>query len=91
MRIRRRHDIVRVRRDDALPELALIEIARDDRGSALGGLLEEAFLRIKTQVRLARLGVGAMAGGAVVGEDGPDVAVEADLGLGGVGQTETSD
>ena len=53
---------------------ALVGFAGDE------GLLPEGFVTVvETQLGLALAGVGAVAGEAVVGENGADVAVELDL------------
>ena len=84
MLLRRRHDLLGVLRFDALDERAQLGLAGHDRDVAFpvglrGGLVVEA------QLGLARLLVGSVAGDAVLGEDGTDLAAEAD-GLGGVDQ-----
>jgi hypothetical protein len=82
VRVGRRHDLVGILAEDALPGLGVGEVAGDEGAHAAavggggGGLVEAEF-------SLAIRGVAAVAGEAVVGEDGPDVFVKRDVFLGG--------
>ena len=69
---------------DAGEQAALGGIAGDDDavGSAVG---EQACFGIEAEVGHAVLVVGTVTGEAVVGEDGPHVAIEIDLRAGGEG------
>jgi hypothetical protein len=82
VRVRRRHLVVLIGRDDPCPEFALFQIARDDGRFALGCLLEKPLLRVQPQTGLARVVVGAMAGEAIVRKNGPHVAIEANGAIG---------
>jgi hypothetical protein len=78
--IRRRHDVVGICGGDATPEFAGIGVTgfESDATVLVGG--EGAFGGIETETGLAMLGVKAVAGEALVGEEGADVAVELDWG-----------
>ena len=82
VRLRGRHEVVFVRRDDALPDLALRKIARFDRKCAVLGRVG-SFRRVEPQLGLALLRIKAVAREAVLREDGPDIAIVADGGTGG--------
>jgi hypothetical protein len=74
VRVRRRHHLVLVRADDALPEFGLFEVARHQGTDALTlgrGSLESIQAELAFAVRLVR----AVTGEAVVREDRPDVFV----------------
>ena len=77
VRIRRRHEIVFVLRDEALEEVADLRLVFDDGGllAVLGG--EEACFGVEPQAGFARAWIGAVAVEAGVCEDGADVLVEA--------------
>ncbi len=53
-------------------------------GTMTPGLREGAFLGIEVEADHALGGIGAMAGEAVIGEDGADSAIKIDGGRGGV-------
>src|SRR6185295_6566796 len=75
-RLARRHDVVDFLRRDALPELALRQVARNEgRLARLRGSVG-AVAEIQAQVALAD--AGAVALDAVLGEDRADVPVELD-------------
>ena len=71
------HDLVGIGGDQALPEGALAEVTGHHGRSALGGGGEETLPGVEAQAGLAGAGIRAMAVEAGVGEDGPDVVVEA--------------
>ena len=73
----RGHDLVGIGGDQTLPEGALAEVPGLHGRSALGSGGEEALLRIEPQAGLAGAGIRAVAVEAGVGQDGPDVAIEA--------------
>ena len=73
----RRHHLVDIGGDQALPEGALAEVTGHDGRSALGGGGKETLPGVEAQAGLAGAGIRAMAVEAGVGEDGPDVVVEA--------------
>src|SRR5690349_9484358 len=79
----RRHDVVLIRRGDALVERTLIRLALDDGGAFLLAVLlaggEKAGLGVKPQSCLARAGIRSMAMKACFRENGTDIAVEQDL------------
>ena len=77
----RRHLLVGVMRQQTLQDLALLRLAGDDRGDAFVGL-DRVIADVKPQAGLAVLRVLTVAVEAVLREDRPDVAVEADV-LGG--------
>ena len=81
----RGHDLVSIGGDQALPKGALAEVTGHDSGATLGGGGEESLLRIEAQARLAGAGIWAVAVEARIGQDGPNVAVEAHR-LGGAGR-----
>ena len=76
VRLRRRHEVVLFRRDDALPDLALRQIARFDWKRAVLRRVG-SFRRVEPQLGLALLRIEAVAREAVLREDRADVAVEA--------------
>ena len=71
---RRRHDFVFVRGEDAADHLAFVRLARRD-GARLDGHLPP----VEPQIGLARGAVRPVAGKAVLGQDRPHVAIEAQL------------
>ena len=75
----RGHHRIRVGRTDAVPKFAGLQVTRTDRNPALlvGG--QRPLGRVEAKPRLPLLGVEAMAGEAVIREDGPDVSIEADV------------
>jgi len=76
-RLRRRHVLFRVVGRDAIDQFARLGIARHD------GLLGDGDLAlVEAELGFALAGVRAVAGEAVIGEDGADVAVEFDAGGG---------
>ena len=73
-----RHHLVRIFRDDPLPDFAGGRIARlDGHGSIVCG--QRSFRLVEPQFSLALLGVGAVAGEAVFRQDRADIAIEAEL------------
>ena len=74
---RRRHSGGLVFGTDPLEKTALGRIARHHR-MVLSPLLEQSFFQVETKTRLADLLVGAMAGKAVIRQNGPDLPVEID-------------
>ena len=78
VRLRRRHDVVLVVAGDARPDFALLDVARHDRDAGLV-FLEGVRGQVQAQLRLAGLLIRAVAGEAVLREDGADVAVVAHL------------
>ena len=76
VRIGRRHHLVGVGRDDALPGQGIGELAGDDGRFAVVAFRKGAFRNVESQLGLAGLGVEAVAGEAAVGEQRADVAVE---------------
>ncbi len=76
VRLRRRHHLVGVLTEDACDEVAAPRVARHDRAHAVV-LRRGAFEGVETEVGLAVRLVRAVAGEAVLGEDGEDVAAEA--------------
>ena len=83
----RGHDVVGVMGGDAAEELALVGVAGDDGGVAGFGFAEGGFLDVEAEVAFAFIGIGAVAGEAVFGENGSDFACEVDF-LGGDGERE---
>jgi hypothetical protein len=83
----RGHDVVGVMGGDAAEELAVIGVAGDDGGVAGFGFTEGGFLDVEAEVAFAFIGIGAVAGEAVFGENGADFAGEVDF-LGGDGERE---
>ena len=82
VRLRRRHEFVFIMREDALEHAAGLGLAGFDRkGSFDGG--EGTFGRVEPEIALAFFRVEAVAGEAVVAEDGADVAIEVHLACGG--------
>ena len=80
VRIRRRHHLVGVGAEETLDDLALGRLARHDRRRlALGGL-DRLITQVEPKAALSRR--GAVAAEAIVGEDGPYVAVVFDIGVG---------
>jgi len=79
--VRRGHLLIGVGVEDAAVQFALAGLSGDEgRRDAFG---EQAFVRVEPELGLALLFIGAVAGVALVGKDGPDVAVELDgFGLG---------
>jgi len=69
---RRWHDVARIVGDQALPEFAGLRVARNDGG------LDRISSHVEAEVRLPLVGVRPMAGVALGGENGPDVAAELD-------------
>ena len=76
-RVGRRHEIVLIVRRDAPDQFALAWLAGDDRRGAVE-IGQGTFASVEPQIGLALLGVGAVAGEAVVAEQRPDVAREVD-------------
>src|SRR5262249_40098498 len=72
----RRHDLVLVLRTYALDQFAGFRFAGNNGDLAVRQGLEGIFLAIQPQFRLALAFVRPMTGVTVLGEDGPDVAVE---------------
>jgi hypothetical protein len=70
---------------DPLKETAFCAVAGNDELVAVS-VGECAFFGVEAEVDLTLAVVGAMAGEAVVGEDGADVAVEVDILFGGGGR-----
>src|SRR5690606_7584416 len=68
--VRRRHDVVRIRREDPSDQRALAGLAGSDRA-----LLDRIVAAIEPEAGLARGAVRAVTGEAVLGEDGANVAV----------------
>ena len=78
------HDLVGIGGDQALPEGALAEVTGHHGRSALGGGGEETLPGVEAQAGLAGAGIRAVAVEARIGQDRPDVVVEAHR-LGGSG------
>jgi hypothetical protein len=74
-RIDRRHLVVRISRRHPLDELALTGLGGDNR-RLLRPLAEQPGFGVQPQFGLALVGVGAVAGVTVLGQDRPDIAVE---------------
>ena len=75
----RRHPLLGVVRGDPAVELALVELAGDDRRAARrrsGGRIATV---VEPQLAFALLGVGTVALEALVGQDRPDIPSERDL------------
>lgn len=83
----RGHDVVGVMGGDAAEEFAVFWVAGDDGGVTGFGFAEGGFLDVEAEVAFAFVGIGAVAGEAVFGENGADFACEVDL-LGGDGERE---
>ena len=83
------HDFVLVGGEGAVDDGAGLGVAGFDGESAVDGGVG-AFGSVEAEVGLAFFGVEAVAGEAVVGEDGADVAVEVEgaCGVGGAGEQE---
>ena len=71
----RRHRFIAGGFRDAVDQFAIIWFARNDCGEAIV-VFEGTFPSVEAEVGLACLFVGAVAEEALVGKDGPDVAVE---------------
>ena len=89
----RRHDFLRIPGDESLIELALLRVPPDHHGRCIFPFRKESRLGIEAHVGLARAGIGAVAGKAVLGQNRADVAIELYLWLavdrwGGCGQEE---
>ena len=84
VRVGRRHHLVGIGAEDALPRLGVREIAGRDgaHAAAVGG---GGVGLVEAELGLAMRGVGAVTRETVVGENGTDVGVEGDGGLGGGG------
>ena len=83
VRLRRRHLVIGVVAEDALPGFALLGVSGDERGAALvfpGGFFGE----VEAELGLTRLFVEAVAAEAVFRKDGADVPVEGQRRFGGV-------
>jgi len=76
MRIGGRHAFIGVCGGDAIDELALSEVARHDGARAAFPFRPRIRLAIQSQLGLACRAVRPVALVAVVGEDGPDVAIK---------------
>ena len=79
VRLGRRHDVIRVAGIDALDQQAGIGFAGDDGRLtvlARGGCI---FRPIQAQAGFAGRRIGAVTGETVLGNDGPDVAIEFDI------------
>src|SRR5436309_937777 len=78
MRRRRGHHVVGVIAVDPRPDLAFRQIAGREGGAvfAVGEGADVAVRHVQTKLGLALLGVEPVAGEALIGEDGADVAVE---------------
>ena len=83
MEFRRRHVVVRVRRQQPLHHRTLLRLAGDDGGIAGLAALARRLEGVEAQLALVLALVGAVAGEAGVGEDRPDVPVELDAFGGG--------
>ena len=83
MRIGWRHHFRIIARGDAAPELALLEVAGDNRDRVVVEFGVGGHRLVEPQVGLAGLGVEAVAFETVFGKDRADVAVEGELLLGG--------
>src|SRR5262249_29596252 len=71
-------------RRDAADELAFRRLARHDGEAALPETGKRAFLRVQAQLGLALSTIGAVAGKAVLREDGTHLAIELDDWLRGI-------
>ena len=78
VRLRRWHDLVFVRADDALPRVGLGQITRDDAACTIA-VLSRSIEGVQPQVALAMLGVKAVTGVAVLRQNRPHIAIELDL------------
>ena len=72
----RRHDVLVVGREDALDDLALVGLARDDRDLARLAFAMRGRREVEAQLRFPGMLVHAMAREAVLGQDRTDLAVE---------------
>jgi len=81
--LRRRHVVVRVRREQPLHDRTPVGLARHNRGFARLAALARGLERVEAQLALVLALVGAVAGEAGVGEDRPDIPVELDAFGGG--------
>ena len=72
----RRHHLLGVIGEDAVPKLAFVELARDD-GPGAVAVGEGGFLEVEAQLGLPRFLGGSVAVEALARENRPDVAVEA--------------
>ncbi len=82
-----RHLIVGVGGDDAFEDGAFVRVFGVDGIATFDGRFCAGF-GVESQVGFPLLCVGAVAMEAVIGEDGADVAIEVDLGLGLIGGAE---
>ena len=76
LRLCGRHEIVAVVGGDAVPQLALVGLARDDRNLAAFACPIRRVGLVQSQVTFAILRIGTVTGEAVLRQDRPDVAVE---------------
>ena len=74
-----RHDVVLVRRQDSADQLAFLQIPGHHRAFARFGGGERRLPRVEPQLALAFVGVRAVAGKTVFGQDRADVPVEIQL------------
>ena len=74
MRLRGRHELIRIRGDQTLEHFTLLNIARNERF-----FLNSNLAHIETQLRFPVACIWAVTIEAVVGENGPYVAVELDF------------
>src|SRR5262249_22030318 len=74
--LRWRHDLLGPVRCDPLYHFALFEIPGNDGMSSASKLAERTFFGIQTKLGLSLLGVRTMAGEAIVGQNGEDLAAE---------------
>ena len=79
MELWRRHDLLGIATCDAFDEGAGFGFARDDRGDAFVVALC-GFLEIEAETGFAALFVRAVAGEAIFGKDGADIAAEGGIG-----------
>ena len=80
-----RHHVILVGAIESLPDSALGQIPRFDRDVSVVVGFERAFGDIEPELGFAFFGVEAVAGEAILGENGTDIAVELEAVLGGGG------
>jgi hypothetical protein len=79
VRLRRRHSFLRIIRLDALHDLAFVRLSGNDRRVALA-ITNRARTLVEPQSRFTFRGILPVALETVFREDGPDVAIELELG-----------
>jgi len=71
----RRHDLVRIIVSNPCEQFAFPWFSGND-GGVTAQVRDRSFAEVKPQVRLALLLIRSVAEEALVGEDGPDIAIE---------------